>query len=370
MSRPSWFQRLLLPGFAFNAFVIGGGYATGRELAEFFLPAGPWGGLLAMVLATLIWSVVCAATFLYARATGSEDYRVFFRHLLGPGWVLFEVLYLGIIVLILAVFGAVAGAIGEAMLGWPTIAGTLVLVASIAGITAFGNESVERLFKYATLFLYAVYAVFVIVTIARFGDRISAGFAEASGTEGWVSAGFTYASYNVLAAIAILPVVRHMTSGRDAAVAGLLAGPIAMIPAFFFFICMVGWHPGIAAEVLPSDFILRQLGMPLLHAGYQLMIFFAVLETGVSAVHAFNQRVSNLLIERRGRGLAPAHRLAIAALLLVGAIFVADRFGLVALIARGYRASAWIALGIFVVPLMTLGIWRLARWRVANPAEA
>jgi len=52
----SRFQRFLLPGFAFKAVVIGGGYATGRELAEFFLPSGPWGGVAAMVLATVIWS--------------------------------------------------------------------------------------------------------------------------------------------------------------------------------------------------------------------------------------------------------------------------------------------------------------------------
>ena len=43
---PSFFQRFLLPGLAFKAVVIGGGYATGRELAEFFLPSGPWGGLV------------------------------------------------------------------------------------------------------------------------------------------------------------------------------------------------------------------------------------------------------------------------------------------------------------------------------------
>jgi len=43
-------QRFLLPGFAFKALVIGGGYATGRELATFFLPSGPLGGLWAMLL--------------------------------------------------------------------------------------------------------------------------------------------------------------------------------------------------------------------------------------------------------------------------------------------------------------------------------
>ena len=73
----SRFQRFLLPGFAFKAVVIGGGYATGRELAEFFLPSGPWGGIAAMLLATLIWSGVCVATFLFARATGSRDYQSF-----------------------------------------------------------------------------------------------------------------------------------------------------------------------------------------------------------------------------------------------------------------------------------------------------
>jgi uncharacterized membrane protein YkvI len=38
----TWFQRFVLPGLAFEAVVIGGGYATGRELAEFFLANGQW----------------------------------------------------------------------------------------------------------------------------------------------------------------------------------------------------------------------------------------------------------------------------------------------------------------------------------------
>ena len=59
-ARHSWFKRLLLPGLGFKAVVIGGGYATGRELAEFFLSAGPRGGLLAILLATILFSLLCA----------------------------------------------------------------------------------------------------------------------------------------------------------------------------------------------------------------------------------------------------------------------------------------------------------------------
>src|ERR1700744_2473103 len=93
-SGSSWFETYLLPGFAFKAVVIGGGYATGRELAEFFLPNGAWGGVLGMLLAALLWSVVCSATFLFARATASFDYRSFFKNLLGPFWGLFELAYI------------------------------------------------------------------------------------------------------------------------------------------------------------------------------------------------------------------------------------------------------------------------------------
>src|SRR4051812_46959278 len=196
----SRFQRFLLPGFAFKAVVIGGGYATGRELAEFFLPSGPWGGIIAMLLAMLIWSGVCIATFLFARATGSSDYQTFVRALLGPAWIVFETAYVLFVVLILAVFGAAAGAIA-ASLGVPAIVGTLLLMTLIAVVVAYGNISVERLFTYVSFLLYGVYALFLVLALTRFGHRIVAGFSTTVPMAGWVTGGVTYASYNIVGAI-------------------------------------------------------------------------------------------------------------------------------------------------------------------------
>src|SRR3954462_12299035 len=117
----SRFQRFLLPGFAFKAVVIGGGYATGRELVAFFMPSGPWGGLYGMALATVLWSLVCTATFVFALKTNSREYRTFFKHLLGPLWPAFEVTFFLGMMVILAVFAAAAGAIGTALFGWPVL---------------------------------------------------------------------------------------------------------------------------------------------------------------------------------------------------------------------------------------------------------
>src|SRR3984957_3023132 len=125
----SLFQRFLLPGFAFKAVVIGGGYSTGRELAEFFMPSGPWGGVAGMLLAMAIWSVLCVVTFIFARAMHALDYRTFFQKLLGPFAILFELSYFLYIVVILAVYGAAAGALGTSVFGWTILLGTLFLLA-------------------------------------------------------------------------------------------------------------------------------------------------------------------------------------------------------------------------------------------------
>ena len=358
----TWFQRFLLPGFAFKAVVIGGGYATGRELAEFFLPAGPWGGLAAMILAMMLWSLVAAVTFAFAHARQSFDYRSFFAELLGPGWIVFEIAYVLFVILILAVFGAAAGAIGAAMFGLPPLVGTAALALCIAAFAAFGNASVERLFKYVSFLLYGVYALFLLLALTRFGDRIASHFAASPlPYDGWVLGGITYAGYNIVGAVVILPVLRHLTSRRDAVIAGLVAGPLAMAPAILFFTCMIAFLPGIANETLPSDFLLTQMHVPAFHLLFQLMIFAALLESGTGSVHAINERVATAWRHHRGSALGVPLRAGIAAVLLIGCMFVADRFGLIALIANGYRALAYILIAIYVLPLLTIGLYRLGR---------
>lgn len=357
------FQRFLLPGFAFKAVVIGGGYATGRELAEYFLPSGPWGGLAAILLSTILFSAICALTFLFARAVGAYDYRTFFKQLLGPAWPLFEATYVLFIVLILAVYGAAAGAIGAAVFGVAEAWGTIALAASIIAVVTFGNASVERMFVYVSYLLYAVYLLFIVLAFTKFGDRIADGFATVAPGTGWLSGGTVYAGYNLIGAVVVLPVIRHLTSNRDAVIAGALAGPLAMIPAALFFLAMIAFYPAIAGETLPSDFLLQQMQLPWFHLLFQLMIFSALLESGASSIHAINERISQALVARRGNPLGNRARLGIALALLVGCMFVAQRFGLVALIANGYRALGYILIAVYVLPLLTIGIWRLVKQR-------
>jgi uncharacterized membrane protein YkvI len=371
MHQVNRFCRYVLPGLAFKAVVIGGGYATGREIATFFLPSGAIGGLYGLLVSTAVWSVICAVTFSFALETRTADYRSFFQALLGPFWRIYEIAYFLALVVLLAVFAAAAGAIVHAVLGWPPIIGTVLLMSLIVLFAAYGNDSVERLFKYVSFLLYGTYALFVVLSFVNFGDRIANAFTTGTVTGHWASEGMTYSGYNIIGAIVILPVTRHLMGRKDALIAGLIAGPLAALPAILFFICMTGYATALREEVLPSDFLLEHLHFPAFRILFQAMVFAALLESGTGGVHAINQRIAHAYQTNRGRELSRSLRVGITIALLFVAVFVAGEFGLVALIANGYRWLAYTLILIYVLPIMTLGVWRIFfRHRCADDDRA
>jgi len=359
----SFIDRILLPGLAFKACVIGGGYATGRELVEYFLKNGPANGLYAMFVATIVWSIICACTFLFAFVMRASNYQDFFRHTLGRFAVVFEFVYLASIILLLAVFGAAAGEIGWSLFGAPKIVGTITLVAAILAVIYSGQKGVERLFKYVSVLLYLVYAVFLIVSLLHFGGKIGGAFELPVPKSHWLSDGLTFSAYNVMAAVLILPVLRHQTRAREAVVSGLLCGPLAMIPALLFFICLLPFYPEVLSKPLPSDYVLQALGSPALRFAFQTMIFFALLESSVGNVQAFEVRI-RAVVQRTGSRSLDYLRMVSPFVLTVGSIFIANGVGLIALIAKGYRMFGYAMLLIYIIPLFAIAMPKLWRGRL------
>ena len=128
-----------LPGFIFQSVLIGGGYGTGRELAEFFLSAGPLTGLLGMLVSTLMWCLVRGVTFDLARSAQTYDYRSFSKFLLGRVWVLYELCYLFALVITLAVLGSAAGNILTETFRLPYFLGVAFVMASVAALVFKGS---------------------------------------------------------------------------------------------------------------------------------------------------------------------------------------------------------------------------------------
>lgn len=364
----SAFKKYVLPGLVFQSVVIAGGYGTGREIVEFFLTLGPVSGLAAMLgVSAVIWSLVCAVTFELARQWHAHEYRAFFHGLLGRAWVLFELCYVVLMLVVLAVVGAAAGSILQESFGLPYAAGVVGIMIAVGALVFYGTDLIERFLAGWSFLLYAVYLALVVWALIRFGGEIRAGFAASSLGGPWVQGGVRYAAYNLAVIPAVLFTMRHIETRAEALWAGLLAGLIAIVPAFLFYVAMVGFYPAVLEQTVPANYVLGALGSRSFQLLFQVVLFGTLVETGTGFIHAVNERVSAVFLER-GRELPRWARPAIALGFLLGAALLA-RVGLVGLIARGYGTLTWAFLLVYVIPVLTWGVW-LARRGPATEGAA
>jgi len=350
----------LLPGLVFQSVIIGGGYATGRELVAFFLDRGPLPGLLGLLVAGLVFAAVMATAYEFARQTGAHDYRTFCRRLLGPAWVLYELAYLALVVLILAVVGSAAGELASGALGLPRAIGTVGMMLLVGTLTFFGSTLIGKVLAGWSVLLYAVYLLLFALTLAAHADAMALNLRQPSDAGGgWAVSGMRYAAYNI-SLPAVLFCMTLLKTRRQAVGAGVLTGLIAIIPALLFYLAMLAYYPAIGAQPVPALFLMAQLDIPWLQGLFQLVVFGTFVETGTGVLHAINERI-DVQAREGGRALPRWARPAVAGSLLLLSIYGATTFGIVDLIARGYGLLSWVFIAVLIVPLMTLGLGRILR---------
>jgi uncharacterized membrane protein YkvI len=172
-------------------------------------------------------------------------------------------------------------------------------------------------------------------------------------------AGVRYAAYNVALIPPLLFAVRHAEGRRDTVVAGVLTGPIAMIPGLLFFLAMVGEFPGILDRPVPANHLLELLGSRGFQIAFQVVLFGTLIETGTGLIHGMNERISRVY-EEAGRAMPDLLRSGLGVGLLFSGTLLAG-VGLVDLIARGYGTLTYVFLAVYVIPILTLGVVRAFR---------
>lgn len=356
------FRRYVMPGLVFQGVLIGGGYGTGREIVEYFMRFGPLGGILGLFGVTLpLWAFTLAVTFELARMFGCYDYRSLLMELLGPFWIAFELFYVSLLVIVLAVVGSAAGLLLRDFFGVPYVIGVAVMLAAVGFLTFRGSRLIEHSFSVWSIFIYAVYVGFLVVALVRFGNEIGAHIVSGEIRSGWALGGFKYGLYNVCVIPAILFSVRHIETRRQALSAGAIAALVGAVPAFLFFIAMLGLYPGVVSEEIPAVHVLERARAPAMMAVFVVMLFGTLVQTGTGFIHGVNERIGRTLAAG-GTDFPDWHRPVIAVALLVLSLALA-RFGLIALVARGYGLIGWGVFVTYFVPLATIGVWKLARDR-------
>ncbi|MFB0564508.1 MAG: hypothetical protein ACETWK_02375 [Candidatus Aminicenantaceae bacterium] len=340
--------------------VIAGGYGTGREIVEFFLNYGPIGGILGMLLiTTVMWSVMLALTFEFSRMFHAYDYRTFFKNLLGRYWFLFEILYLILLLFVLAVIGSAAGILIRDNFGIPYMFGVIIMLSAIGFLTFKGSGLIEKFLSGWSLVLYIIYGTFLVVAFLKFGPQIQKNFSDFAILPRWALGGFKYALYNLGIIPAVLFCINHIETRKEAICAGLIGGLIGILPGLLFYIAVISHYPAVLPQEVPAVFVLKKAGSPILLITFQIVLFGTLIETGTGFIHAVNERIQSAL-QAKGKSFPRWLRPLVASVLLISGIGIST-FGLINLIAKGYGSISWGFLVIFIIPLMTLGLYKIIK---------
>ena len=355
-----FFRVYIIPGAVFQSIMVGGGYGTGRETVEYFTSYGAVGGLLAILVSAIVLAIVIATSFELSRSLSAYDYRHFFKHLLGRGWVAFEVLMILLFLLILAVLASAAGNILQDNFGIPYSAGLAVMLAVIGVLTFYGRDVIEKVLTLWSFFLYAVFIAFFVTVFSGLDGTLASIFAEAKTRPGWLTSGFQYALYNLAVVPLLLYVVRAFKTRAEAIKSGCIAALIAMTPAVLFHLAFLTAWPDVLDENIPAYWLMSEMNAAILLGLFTVMLFGTFIETGAGMLQGINERIDGYLQDAGSGSLRPRTRASIA----VVAILVSaglSFWGITNLIAKGYGTMAWGFLVVYVIPLLTIGIYRITK---------
>ncbi len=345
----------------------GGGFATGRQEASFFVQYGwtaAWVPLLSMVLLGIAFYFGIE----FARINKTFDYKNFVNKLYAPYEKifanLFDLLYLYVI--LLATGAAIAGAaslIQQAM-NLPYGLAVIITGAILLIFTVFGADLVRNASAGMSVFLIASLLLVTVLGIKSGAANISEVLATKPTTSGFgkiLLNGVLYASFQSMLIGAMVSVSDVLKTRKDTFNAALVG--IVINGAILLLVCymMLGYYPAIVKETLPVYFVTGQLGQSWLFVLYSLILFFALISTGVSFVFGGVKRFENAW----SSGNLQGRRIILSVVFLTVAAGV-SLFGLTAIVAKGYSSLGYICIFLNLIPLLVVAPYKIRKARQAE----
>jgi uncharacterized membrane protein YkvI len=344
----------VIPAAIFQSVGIGGGYGTGRELVEYFTIYGAHGGVYAIVTASIGLGLILALSYEFCRQFEVYDYRIFFKALIGRYWILFEIIYLLVFILVLAVVASAAGVILHDQFSVPEYAGTFLMMVITASLIFFGREWVLKMLTLWAVFISTVFIIYFFNALPGFSTRINTAFELTQIESGWFISGIKYALICSVIIPAVFFIARGFENRKEAILSGFISAIFFMSPALLFHVSFSAWMPEMNEIQVPTYWTIKQMNMPVLLSIYSIAIFGTFVQTGAGFIQGLVERIDTWFLETHNRDVPRSVHLAIALIALAIATGL-SHIGIITLIAKGYTFMGWCLFVIYIIPLCTIG---------------
>jgi uncharacterized membrane protein YkvI len=363
------FGKYLLPGILLQSVLIGGGYATGREIVAYGAKYGAMGWVSG--LASMIgFAVIAALTFEIARVFHAYDYKSMIKVLIGPLWPIFDIAYVSLMILIIAVMASASGSIVEETTGMNYWVGVVCIIVITGLLVFFGDSLIERFETYGTILLYVGYIIFTLTVIVNKGGNIPKVFA--SGDTSYVSnagigtaiwSGIIYVAYNLCVYPSSMFSLKRQKTRKECLGSGLIAGLLMTIPWFLTYFAMMSFYPD--ASVLSADIpwlvMIGSVNAPgAFTVAFGIVIGWTLIETSTGVIHALLGRVNVELKERKMKELSRGKQGLLTVVILIIACAL-SKYGITDLIDVGYTYLSYAFIILYMLPIITVGVYKILK---------
>ena len=362
------FGKYALPGIILQSVLIGGGFATGREIVEYGAKFGSLGWIAGLVI-FLGFTLMTFLTFELARQFKAYDYRNLLIPLIGKAWILYDILYIIMLLLTIAVMSSATGEILNSTLGLNYWVGVLFCAAMVGVLNFYGKRLIERLKTFGTIALYTAYIIFgALVISSTWGEAKNVlSLGDTSFMPGEISiwavvwTGILYVGYNLTVFPAALFTVKRQTSRKETMWSGIISGFLMCIPWFITYYSILGFYPSqkVLTSSVPWLVMLENLG-PGVMIMFGVVVGWTLVETATGMIHGLLDRIDAHMYEHNEKHLSPTQSGLIAISALGFSVLLAQ-FGIIDLISMGYKSIAYGVIIVYALPLLTIGAYKILK---------
>ncbi|WP_291637902.1 hypothetical protein [Clostridium sp.] len=370
-------NKKMMPAYFAVAFVwftthFGGGFASGRQVVEYYVGYGWYASFLPMVSQALN-----AVIFYYAWKFGVEkkkyDYKSWTLEFYKPVEKImspvFEIIFQVILITATAVAFATGGATVSAAFGTSYIVNTIFIAAAMLLLTIFGASLVRKAAGViAITIILGMIIVYVPNIIAAWG-KISSNIAGLkSGAipnqATFVQALWKTIIYSGFQSCCLGAYLAHSSVLKDANEAKKAATWGFVINSFVLMLTTLGvmafYQDGILKEAVPALFVVMNgVGSSWMTPLISILVILGAVSTGVNLIYGTTSRIVNVL-SRNDTDVVKKEkqtkRSAIVSFVYVLLTWCIAQFGLIPLIAKGYGTLGYIAVFVIIIPLLIKGI--------------
>ena len=140
----------------------------------------------------------------------------------------------------------------------------------------------------------------------------------------------------------------------------MITGVLMTFPWFLTYFCLMGFYPEgeVLGATVPWLVMLERIGGKFLIVLFGVVVGWTLIETATGIIHAIVERL-HAHAEQAGRPqMTHLQDAMFATGMLVVSVGLA-RIGIIDLIAKGYSAMSYGMIAVYIIPLMTIGVYRI-----------